>query len=217
MLGRCALFCILLSRHLAFNINPFPVSIVSLTAYLEGRPLHLVQQHLWAQHVHVGGSKPGHKLWPKVDGGLTTGACWAPRRFTGMAALSHCTLGLSLGACMGLEGCTYMEAWHWQPMGGQKWMGAMRQECTEPHGQFTRTDDFIARCYLNWDPHRRHRGRQHARIILVVAWQNWTVCRSWRIDLTGPHQLVESERQATCWHFISTLQQRPYVLFSDSC
>jgi hypothetical protein len=59
-------------------------------------------------------------------------------------------------------------------------MGAKRQEHTEPHWQFTGTDDFIARCYLNWDPHGRHQGRQQARIILVVAWQklNCMYCRS---------------------------------------
>ncbi len=36
-------------------------------------------------------------------------------------------------------------------MGGRKSSGAMRQEGANPHGQFTGTDNFIARCYLNWD------------------------------------------------------------------
>jgi hypothetical protein len=49
-------------------------------------------------------SKPGRKIRLKVNGGLTTGVCWAPWRFTGMGDLFHCTLDPSLGACVGLEG-----------------------------------------------------------------------------------------------------------------
>jgi hypothetical protein len=37
-------------------------------------------------------------------------------------------------------------------MGSRKWMGAMRQERAEPHGQFITIDDYIARCYLNREP-----------------------------------------------------------------
>jgi hypothetical protein len=49
-------------------------------------------------------SKPGPKIRPKVNGGLTTGACWAPRRFTGTRELLHSTLDPLLGAYVGLEG-----------------------------------------------------------------------------------------------------------------
>ncbi len=76
------------------------------------------------------------------------------------------------------------------PMGSWKWTGATRQERAEPHRQFTRTDDFIAQCYLNCDPCGHHWGRQHARTIRVIMWRYWTVCRSSRIDLPRPHQAV---------------------------
>jgi hypothetical protein len=49
-------------------------------------------------------SKPGRTIRPKVNGGLTTGACWAPRRFTGIRELLHGTLDPSLGAYVGLGG-----------------------------------------------------------------------------------------------------------------
>jgi hypothetical protein len=40
----------------------------------------------------------------KVNGGLMTGVCLAPRQFTRIVDLLHCTLDPSLGACVGLEG-----------------------------------------------------------------------------------------------------------------
>jgi hypothetical protein len=49
-------------------------------------------------------SKLGHNMRPKVDGGLMTGMCWAPRRSTGMAALLTARwLVLLLGAHEVLE------------------------------------------------------------------------------------------------------------------
>ncbi len=52
---------------------------------------------------------------------------------------------------MGWDGkrSTYVEAQHGASNGRPKVNGAMRRECAEPHGQFTRIDDFIARCCLN--------------------------------------------------------------------
>jgi hypothetical protein len=47
-------------------------------AYLEGQPLYLLQQQPRAQDMHVGSSKPGHKMRLKVDGGLTTGVHTGP-------------------------------------------------------------------------------------------------------------------------------------------
>ncbi len=130
------------------------------------------------------------KLWPKVNGGLTTGACWPHGGSPGWQLTSLHT-GLSAGGLRGTGrgGCT----WRLNigpPMGGRKWTGATRQKRTEPHGQFTGTDDFIARCYLNCDPRGRHQCRQHTMILLVMARRNWTVYRSSRINLSGPHQAV---------------------------
>ncbi len=160
-----------------------------------------------------GGSKPGRKLRPKVDGGLTTGACWAPRRFTGIAALPHCTLDLSLGACVGLEGCTYVEALHQAANGRPKVNGGHATGARwAPRAVYR---DRWLHCTLLPQLGTRglHRGRQHARSILVVAWRNWTACRSWRIDLSGLHQAVESERQATCWRLFPLLNSGPTCSF----
>jgi hypothetical protein len=137
-------------------------------------------------------SKPGRKMWPKVNGGLTTGACWAPRRFTGISRSTSLHDGPFAG---GLHG-TGRGARTWRlntgpPMGGRKWTGAMRQEHAEPHGQFTRIDDFIACSYLNrgptWTPSRPPAPQSHTSF--GVAVQN--VRRSLRID----HQAILSQPQ----------------------
>jgi hypothetical protein len=78
---------------------------------------------------------PPGSLRQKVNGGLTTGTCWAPWRFTRMKVLFNWTLDLQLGGPRG----TGRGACTWRlntgpPMGSQKWMGATWQECTEPTG-----------------------------------------------------------------------------------
>ncbi len=85
------------------------------------------------------------------------------------------------------RGGTYVEAQHRAANGSRKWTGATRQERAEPHRQFTKIDDFIARATSTVGPRGRHQGRQHAKTILVLAWRYWTVCRSFRIDLSGRH------------------------------
>ncbi len=57
--------------------------------------------------------------------------------------------------------------------------------CWAPQ-QFTRLDEFTAHCCLNQVPVGCHRGRQQARIILVMAWRHWTVCRNSRLGQPGP-------------------------------
>jgi hypothetical protein len=68
-------------------------------------------------------SKPGRTLQPKINGGLTTGECWAPRQFTRKADLIHCTLDILLGACMGLEG----ERVHGGSTLGRQWAAESEQ------------------------------------------------------------------------------------------
>jgi hypothetical protein len=132
-------------------------------AHQEGQTLHLLQQPWAPARARGENSKPNRKIRPKVNRGLTTGACWAPWRFTGIGELLHCMLDPSLGVCVGLEG-EHVRGGSTpgrQKMGSQKWMGATRQEHAEPHGQFTMIDDFIARETSTEGPCGRHRGRQH--------------------------------------------------------
>ncbi len=109
-------------------------------------PLERAAAALGQVRAHGENLKPGRKLRPKVNSGLTTGACCAPRRFTRMADLFHCMLDPLLRAYIELEGewvcgsSTLGCQW-----ACQKWTGATWQERAEPHGQFIRIDDFIAR------------------------------------------------------------------------
>jgi hypothetical protein len=147
-----------------------------------------------------------------------TGACWASWRFTWDGSSSHSTLDPPLGARVESEGEHVRGGLDTGPMiGGLKWTGAKRQEHAEPHGQFTGRDEFITHFYLNCGPRGRHRGRQHARTILVMAWRYWTVCRSSRIDLPGPHYEVLSEPPAG--HVLVAFfrsSTAAYVLLSDN-
>ncbi len=121
--------------------------------------------------------------------------------------------GPTLGAYVGLEGGARM--WRLNtgpPMGSQKWTGATQQERAEPHRQFTGIDDFIACAISTMGPRGRHQGRQHTKTILVLAWRYWTVCRSLRIDLSGPHQAVLSMRHATCWRLFPLFNNGPTCL-----
>ncbi len=167
-------------------------SVLSITSTpVRTNPSSFTTAALGPAHARGENSKPGRTIRPKVKGGLTTGACWAPRRFTGTRELLHGTLDPSLGAYVGLEGGARTWRLNTGPlMGSWKWMGATRPELAEPHGQFTGIDDLIACAASTVGPCGRHQGRQHAKTILVLAWRYRTVCRSLRIDLSGPHQAV---------------------------
>ncbi len=112
-----------------------------------------------------GGSKPDRKLWPKVNGGLTIGAC-EPHSPTGMAALPHCTLDLWLGARVGLEGevwRTYIEAWHRDANGQPKVNGGhVTGACWAPRAVH-RDRRIHCTCHLYWDPRGCQRGHQHTK------------------------------------------------------
>jgi hypothetical protein len=160
-------------------------SVLSITS-TPGRtnPSTLTTAALGPARARGENSKLGRTIRPNVDGCLATRACWAPRRFTGTRELLHGTLG----AYVGLEGGAH--TWRLntgRPMGSRKWTGATRQERAEPHGQFTRIDDFIAHATSTVGPCGHPQSRQHAKTILVLAWRYWTVCRSLRIDLSGLH------------------------------
>ncbi len=58
----------------------------------------------------------------------------------------------------------------------------------------------------------RHQGCQHTRIILVLAWQKWTVCCSSRSGLWT----AQSGLKRAAGYMLTTLQQQPYMQFSDS-
>ncbi len=47
------------------------------------------------------------------------------------------------------------------------------------------------------------------RIIPVMAWRHWTVCRSSRLGRPGPPHVVLSERQATCWRLFLIFNSGP--------
>ncbi len=56
---------------------------------------------------------------------------------------------LRWGPAWDWKGSTYVEAQHQTANGRPKVNRATRQERADPHGQFTGTEDYIARCYLN--------------------------------------------------------------------
>ncbi len=80
-------------------------SVLSMTS-TSGRPTpsSSTAAALGPALAHGENSKPGRKMQPRVNGGLTTGVCWAPLQFTGIADLLHGMLDPLLGACVGLEG-----------------------------------------------------------------------------------------------------------------
>ncbi len=176
-------------------------------------PFNLYNSSPGSAHARGENSKLGHTIRPKVNGGLTTGASWAPRQFTRTRELLHGTLNPTLGAYVGLEGGA--RTWRLNtgpPMSSQKWTGATRQERAEPHGQFTGIDDFIACATSTVGTRGRHQGHQHAKTSMVLAWRYWTVCRSLRIDLSGPHQAVLSVRRAMCWRLFLLFNSGPMCL-----
>ncbi len=71
-----------------------------------------------------------------------------------MADLFRCMLDLLLGAIVGLEGehvCgSLTPGFQWAAKSERE---ATQQECAEPHGQFTRIDDFITCHNLKQETH----------------------------------------------------------------
>jgi hypothetical protein len=155
-------------------------------------------------------SKPGCKMRPQVNGGLMTGAYWAPRRFTVIADLLHCTLDPSLGACVRLGeehvrgGSTLGCQWAAKSERGPR----DRSVAVHWDRRLHRTL-LVATSILG--PHGRHRGHQHSRIILFgMAVLNCTQEFKNRPFWTTPSGL----KWVACHMLaaLSALQQLPYVL-----
>ncbi len=157
----------------------------------EDRPLHHLQQQLRVWHVHVErtrnraakcsrkwmgasrldlaephGSSPGWQLsW--LHAGRS--CCWRPT--------------------WDWKRSMYVEAQHWAGNGWPKVNGGHATgACWAPWA--VQRDRCLHCTLLPQQPRGRHRGRQHARIILILAWWHWTESRWSRKDLPGPHQAV---------------------------
>jgi hypothetical protein len=96
---------------------------------------------------------------------------------TGPFAGGLCGTGSGARAWKLDTGCQWETKSKWGP----------RDRAAEPHGQFTwMTSLQVSTSTVS--PRGRHRGCQHARVTLVLAWRYWTLCRSSRTDLSGPHK-----------------------------
>ncbi len=164
-------------------------------------------------------SKPGNravKYGQKWKGGLTTGACWAPRRLTGIEDLLHCTLDPLLGACLGLEGehvrWGSTPGWQWAvksergPATGACWAPRAVHRDRQPHHT----------CYLNWGPmwmpSRPPVCQNHTDFGVAVL-------NCMQEIKNKPLRTAPSGLKWAAYHVLaalSALQQRPYVLFSDN-
>ncbi len=114
-------------------------------------------------------SKPGRTIWPKVNGGLTTGACWAPRHKRTASWHAGPFAGGLRGT--GRGACTW-RLYTGPPMGSRKWLGATRQECAEPQRAVFRDRWLHCTCCLNqgpaWTPSRLPACQNHTGFGMVV-------------------------------------------------
>ncbi len=163
-------------------------------------------------------SKPGRTIRPKVDGGLTTGACWAPWRCTGTRELLHGKLDPTLGAYVGLEGGgTYVETQHRAADGQQKVNGGHATgACWAPRA--VHRDRWLhCTCYFNpgptWMPSRPPARQIHSGFGEAVL----NCMQEFKNRLSEPHQAFLSVRRATCWRLFPLFNSGPLASLWKLC
>jgi hypothetical protein len=110
---------------------------------------------LGLSRAHGENSKPGRIMWPKVNGGLTTGACLSPTAVHWVGSSLYCTLDLLLGAHVGLEE---------SELGSLYW--SMPSPTGSSPGQTTSLH--IATSTATWTPSRPPTRQNHTGFCLAV-------------------------------------------------